>query len=178
MRYKEKVGYIALGGLLMLLGMLVSRLTPLGAQSGVDSNFGEITCTGLKVVDAQGRLRVWLSPGSFMGGNVFVYGDCDDGEFVGAGLAVGTHGGLISVYGKVAGCASMGIDEHGGRVFVFEESSGAPRAAMTINKYGHGAVSIHPRESTKSRVVMTANEYGRGKVSIFDESGYREATLK
>ena len=61
---------------------------------------------------------------------------------------------------------------------MFEESGGAPRAAMTINKYGHGAVSIHPRESTKSRVVMTANEYGHGAVSIFDKSGYRKATLK
>ena len=178
MRYREKLGYIALGGLLMLVGMLAASLTPIGAQSGVDSNFGEITCTGLKVVDSEGRLRVWLSPGSFMGGNVFVYGQEGEAEFVGAGLAVGTHGGLMSVYGKVAGCASMGIDEHGGRVFVFEESGGAPRAAMTINKYGHGAVSIHPRESTKSRVVMTANEYGHGAVSIFDKSGYRKATLK
>ena len=178
MKYREKLGYIALGGLLMLVGMLAASLTPLETQSEENSNFGEITCTGLKVVDAQGRVRVWLSPGSFMGGNVFVYGAREDGEFVGAGLAVGTYGGLISVYGRAAGCASMGIDEHGGRVFVFEESGGAPRAAMTINKYGHGAVSVHPRESTESRAIMTANEYGRGAVSIFDKNGYRKATLK
>lgn len=177
LRYREKIGYIALGGLLMLVGMLASRLTPLGAQGGMDSNFGEITCTGLKVVDTRGRVRVSLSPDSLMGGNVFVYGDSDHGELVGAGLAVGTHGGLISVFGKVAGCASLGIDAHGGRVFVFEKSGGAPRAAMTINKYGHGAVSIHPRESTESRAIMTANEYGDGAVSIF-KNGYRKATLK
>ena len=32
MKYREKLGYIALGGLLMLVGMLAASLTPLTAQ--------------------------------------------------------------------------------------------------------------------------------------------------
>ena len=177
MKGKERL-YAVIGGCVgAVLTMMVCSLLPVGAQSQGNS-VGEITCTELKVVDSEGRVRVWLSPGSFMGGNVFVYGEDGNGDFIGSALGIGTYGGLISVYGKSAGCASMGIDEHGGRVFVFEESGGAPRAALTINRYGHGAASIHPRESTESRVVMTANEYGHGAVSIFDKSGYRKATLK
>ena len=174
MKYREKLGYIALGGLLMLVGMLAASLTPLTAQR---ESVGEITCTGLRVVNSEGREKVWLNSNS-LGGNVYIYGQEGKHDFVGVALGTGTYGGLVSVFGKSAGCASMGIDEHGGRIFVFEESAGEPRAAMTINKYGHAAVSIHPRESTKSRVVMTANEYGHGAVSIFDKSGYRKATLK
>ena len=48
MRYREKVGYIALGGLLMLVGMLATNLTPVGARL---DNFGIITCEELRVVD-------------------------------------------------------------------------------------------------------------------------------
>ena len=32
MKYREKLGYMALGGLLMLVGMLAANLTPLTAQ--------------------------------------------------------------------------------------------------------------------------------------------------
>ena len=74
MKGKERL-YAVIGGLCWqrCLTPMVCSLLPVGAQS--QANFGgEITCTGLKVVDSEGRLRVWLSPGSFMGGNVFVYG--------------------------------------------------------------------------------------------------------
>ena len=63
-------------------------------------------------------------------------------------------------------------------MYVFESSAGSPRAAMTINKYGHGSVSIHPRDSTQSRAIMSVNEFGNGAVSIWDEDGYRLADLK
>ena len=57
MKYREKRGYMALGGLLMLVGMLAANLTPLTAQR---DSFGEITCTGLKVVDSEWRDGVVL----------------------------------------------------------------------------------------------------------------------
>ena len=57
MKYREKLGYMALGGLLMLVGMLAANLTPLTAQR---DSFGEITCTGLRVVDSEGRDGVVL----------------------------------------------------------------------------------------------------------------------
>lgn len=51
MKYREKLGYIALGGFLMLVGMLVAGLfSPLRAQNEVrDAEFGTITCRRLLV---------------------------------------------------------------------------------------------------------------------------------
>ena len=71
MKYREKLGYMALGGLLMLVGMLAANLTPLTAQR---DTFGEITCTGLKVVNSHGRAKVWLNSNS-IGGNIYIYGE-------------------------------------------------------------------------------------------------------
>ena len=45
MKYTEKLGYIALGGFLMLVGMLASNLTLLTAQR---ETFGEINLYGTK----------------------------------------------------------------------------------------------------------------------------------
>ena len=50
MKYREKLGYIALGGFLMLVGMLAAgSFLPLGAQSESDVRFGKITCTALEM---------------------------------------------------------------------------------------------------------------------------------
>ena len=40
-----------------VLTMAVCSFLPLGAQSQSDGVFGEITCTGLKVVNAEGHLE-------------------------------------------------------------------------------------------------------------------------
>ena len=63
MKYRERLGYIALGGFLMLVGMLAGAFSPLGSHDEkADLNVGEITCTGLSVVDEDG-LRVLIRNG-------------------------------------------------------------------------------------------------------------------
>ena len=94
MKYREKLGYIALGGFLMLVGMLAAGLTsPSGAfNNAPDAVFGTITCREIKVVDAEGEL------GAEMRGDE--YG----------------KGGVVRVYSKDGKTgASMVVDEHGGR---------------------------------------------------------------
>ena len=61
MKYREKLGYIALGGFLMLVGMLAAGvMLPLGAQDKkADLNVGQITCTGLTVA-SENRTSVML----------------------------------------------------------------------------------------------------------------------
>ena len=58
MKYREKLGYIALGGFLMLVGMLAAGLTsPIGAVNNPpDAVFGTITCDEVRVRRC-GRLR-------------------------------------------------------------------------------------------------------------------------
>lgn len=53
--------YAVLGGIVgAVVTLSVCSFTPLGAQSGEDSNFDVITCRELKVVDSEGKQRVRL----------------------------------------------------------------------------------------------------------------------
>ena len=60
--------YAVIGGCVgAVLTMAVCSVLPIGAQSQSDSVFGEITCTGLKVVDAERKTTVLLGTGVFGG---------------------------------------------------------------------------------------------------------------
>ena len=128
--WQIKLVYAGFGALLLFIGMLLSPVT---AQR---DKFGEIECTRLTVVDADGKTRVIISRG-VDGGSVFAYGK--DGKSR-AALGVSEHGGLVSTYGKDGKpWAALGIDEHGGWVLI--EGKGEGKAVMSINEYGNGTVS-------------------------------------
>ena len=61
MNHKEKLGYIGLGAVIMLIGRSVGSnlITPLVAQrNGV---FDTITCREIKVVDKTGEAKIYLT---------------------------------------------------------------------------------------------------------------------
>ena len=111
MNTREKFRYMAFGGALVFLGMVGAMMSPLTAER---DKFGEIECTRLTVVDADGKMGVLLTTTE--------------------------HGGSVSAYGKDGKSgASLSITEDGGHVQVKGKGEGV--AAMSINEYGNGAVS-------------------------------------
>ena len=105
--------FTVLGGCFgAVLTMAVCSVMPLGAQNG-DATFGKITCTGLKVVDAEEKTRVWLNASGGVG--------------------------MVWVWGKKAGSALLYADDRGGRIEV--NGRDEVLAAMGVNKHGNGAVS-------------------------------------
>ena len=111
MKYREKLGYIALGGFLMLASMLMEGvMLPLGAQDEkADLNVGQITCTGLTVA-SENRASVML------------IGDKD--------------GGFVHVFGEGGRVAIIG-DENGGKVDVyFKDSRSIPEARLSADENG------------------------------------------
>ena len=149
MKYREKLGYIALGGALMLVGILaVGLYSPLGAQSKIqmDGHFGTIFCTHLKVIDTGGKAMV--------------------------DLGVDEDGGFVTVRGKDGGgSVGMTIDEDGGLVVVGGKD-GVKAAQMAILGNG-GSVSVHGKGNTDARAAMGVNEYGTGMINTWDKNGYR-----
>ena len=96
-RYREKLGYMVLGGVLVLVGMFATGLFALiGAQIESDVTFGKVTCRELKVMDRYGRTAVVIKPYSH-GGMVRVSGT-DEKSFV--LMAIETRGGMVRVRGK------------------------------------------------------------------------------
>ena len=119
MTMNRKAGlYAVIGGVVgAVLTMAVCSVMPIGAQNG-DATFGEITCTGLRVVDAGG-----------------------DG-LAGVIMGVNKNGGMVQVRGKGSTAAvQVGIKEHGGAVAVYGKGSDKSRAIMSVNEYGNGGVS-------------------------------------
>ncbi len=138
MKYREKLGYVAFGGSLMLIGMLSAGLfSPLGAQSESDDNFGKITCTELEI-RKDGELAMSLEATKH-GGTIAL---CRKGNSLG-GVYIGNeeYGATVSVYGRNGpsdGMVRISVAEHGGIVSVYGE--GKSQIAMGINEHGNPAI--------------------------------------
>ena len=92
MKLRNKLSYIALGGLLMLIGMLASSVFMPNLFADRDK-FGDIECTGLRVVNDRGEMVVELRSG-FRGGLVqaFSGGAYSPGPNLVAGLGIDVDG--------------------------------------------------------------------------------------
>ena len=136
--WQIKLVYAGFGFLFAVIGMLLSPVT---AQR---DKFGEIECTRLTVVDANGKTGVILT--------------------------VDEHGGVVSAIGKDGKSgALLGINEHGGTVGTYGKD-GKPRAGFGV--YEHGG-HVEVRGKGEGAAVMSINEYGNGAVSTWDKNGYR-----
>lgn len=125
--WKQALGFMALGSVFTIVGLVLSPVT--AQQRG---NFGEIECTGLKVVDSNGKLRVALWS-VFSGGRVDVFGNDEKSK---ATLRVTKHGGHVIANGEDGrSSADLHVCEHGGRVDVFG-NDGRSKAALRASERG------------------------------------------
>ena len=188
MKTKQKFFYMVLGGVLsvavLLIGMAISPLT--AERNG---SFGEITCTGLMVVNSDGTPAVMLSSLGMVsishpdgtlaislsrtfhddapGGRVSIYSKDHAGT---VSMSTGKSGGYVGVYGKDGkGGVDISIDEHGGRVTV--RSKDETGAAVMITGKNGGYVSVYGKDG-KGRSSMEVDKYGNGAVSTWDKNGY------
>lgn len=182
MQAKQKffhvVGGAVLGVVILLIGMAVSPTT---AQK---STFGEITCTGLTVVDQDGNERVRLNAHTSGGGTIYVIhkvGMCViKGNTVGllakpdgmrgktesATMTIDEDGPSVGISTNAAE-AGMGVSEDGGLVVIYGED-GKLKASMSSNEHG-GIVNVCGKDG-KSLASMKAGKYG-GLVSAYGNEG-------
>ena len=140
MQAKQRFFFMVTGAVLgvtiLLIGMAVS---PTAAQR---DTFGEITCTGLTVVNPDGTMAVWLRSDKY-GGGVSVASK--DG-MPRASMDVTERGGTVLVSGKGVSLAGMLITEHGGAVRV--TGKGGKLASMAVDKDG-GYVLVRDRDGAE-----------------------------
>lgn len=116
MNVKQKFGYTLLGGVIAVIGMLIGIYqSPLAAQDG---KFGEITCTGLKVMDAYGEVMTAIGNDKY-GGLIVVTGK--DGK-PGVLMGIEEEGGRVDAIGKDGkSSVRMTTTENGGVVGVWDK---------------------------------------------------------
>lgn len=189
MKYREKLGYIALGGVLMLVGMLTaSWCLPLGAQN--EAIIEEIICKRIRVVNEYGTTGIVLDT-TERGGLIDLRGERGKGAFMG----VSENGGIVHVRGegtewtvksvdeygyviqpkKGSRVASMGIIKEGGYHSV--SGKGGKGAFVAVDKYG-GMVSVFGKGNGGARVMLWVNDFGSGSVNTWDKNGNSLARLR
>ena len=167
MNRKESL-YAVIGGCVgAVLTMVLCSFLPLGVQSQ-SGNFGEIICTGMRVVDSQGKTKINI--GSIThGGYVIVSGK----EQMQVLISTTENGGGIAVYGKTGETkVAIGATEQGGRVSV-DDSDGKTNVGIDATEHG-GRVVVFGKGDSKGQANMSVNEYGNGAVSTWDKNGYRQ----
>lgn len=180
MQSKERLCWTVTGG--VLLGIIIGLcISPLTAQDG---NFGNITCTSLRVVDANGTQMVLVSNTKYGG---FVAVAKKDGK-VGILLDTTEHGGAVSVQGKNGEVgAFIDTDKHGGVVSV-QNKDGKPAIRLNVDdineghvavvndrgspvaELGSGHLALMTDDGRYRMVSMSANKFG-GRLSIKGERG-------
>ncbi len=183
--WKVKLAYAGFGclfgSLCTIMGMLASPVT---AQR---DKFGEIECTKLTVVDAEGKAHVVLSTnwrdclvdtqvirlgsGLFDGGCVSVLGK--DGKTK-AELSAYSWGGRVFVLGKDGKAkAELSVHEDGGFFSVLGKD-GKAKAELSAQEDG-GRVGVWGKDG-KSKAWLDSDKYG-GYVGVWDKNGRWKASL-
>ena len=162
--------YIALGGVLMLIGMMTATIiTPnLVAQKNADT-FGNITCTELEIVDENGQTGIRLYTRKHIPrGIVWVY---DESGTQAIGLGVTNDGGAIDVCDKSGEIAvRLGVTEDGGTVQAYDQAEW-PLAVLSAAENGNaGTVTVYDKSGTILAGIGGNKDSNGGQMSIFDEA--------
>lgn len=178
---KVKLVYMSFGGMIAIFGMLFGiGLLSCAARPSItadaqhksqapsnESNkdrFGDIECTSLTVVDANGNPVVVLKASQFGGGFVAAYSnDGNQAASLSANLPVGMYygGGSVSVSGT-NGKVLLSINEDGGLVTSFGKG-GNPQVALVADERG-GRISVHDNNG-RSKASLSVGKHG-GYVNV------------
>ena len=172
MNTKERL-YAVIGGCVgAVVMMVVSSFLPSGAQSQGD-NFGEITCTGLKVINPTGRTMVEIAFEE-TGGTIGIRSNAP-GYFPEVRLEVGQDGGHIICYSHSdtlvdvvtsRGNVGMGYglgNEEGGSIQI---GDGLLEKSVIIEGNEHGGyIRLHGKGEDSGRAAMSVTEHG-GMVGV------------
>ena len=171
MIFRQKLTYTALGGLLMLVGMLFSSISPLTAQKDV---FGDITCTSLTVVDKDGKSRVVLfgDPLNIGEGNIVVYRKTGHPPLFSVGPF--HDGGVVSLFGSGGGVFLRSFDKP--NVHVSGGGSSQSGATMSVGEEGEGEILVY-RKKWDPGIILSGNENG-GFVNVFGKDGKGAVQLR
>ena len=161
MKVKDRFGYMVLGGVIVALALIVTSYgSRLSAQKDV---FGEITCTGLTVLDPDGRQVIRLMVDD-LGGLIGVLGK--NGVLASA-MGSDKDGGRVEVFGKdEKPRAFLDVDEHGGMVAAVGNNE-KQSVGMYIAELG-GLVEVNGKD--ESKINLSFNEYG-GNVAVIGHGG-------
>lgn len=205
MKFTHKLSYIALGGLLMLIGMIASSvfMPNLIAQK---NQFGEIECTKLTITSQKdGGERVVLATGTDDAGLIRIFDKNSiprismDQNVIGGGVRVfgkdgsrrvtmtaesfygARDGGRIDIYGSgkgLAGGIGLSADELGGNINLSGYSGIANRAInLRIKEHGGQIVMFSDGEILDRHMISLGFGETNGYITVSHGEGEGSVSL-
>ena len=187
----NKLAYIAIGGTLVALGMIIS---PLNAQK---DNFGKIKCTGLEIIDSDtGDALISLGIGErgvfidFRSRNYRNYEDALSTRILPGSaifsspyghIAIGATDDSDGYFIRIADKTTfnqqvrLGVDANSGFVSLFD-NDGKLRTKLTADKLG-GGLAVFGNNDRPGILVSSVEGGGGGAVSIHGNEGEVAAIL-
>ncbi len=165
MKFGQKLGYIGFGALLMLISMMASSVLMPSLVAQRDK-FGEIECTGLSVVNANGKIRILLGAGEG-GGGLRVMGDG------GKSVVIETGGVGPNVRLQSFPKGNTVVLSTGERSIAIVNKLAEVAAEVGVDEYNEGYVRVN-NTIGKVRALMAVDQDGKGVISTYDKNGYRQ----
>ena len=145
MNYKQKLGYMALGAVIMALGIIIGQWGTPDIEAQSNGVFDKITCREIEVIDKDGNEAIRLYTTK--------------------------HGGDIRMESKDGRIAAMGIDERGGYVFLTGKGKGLDKGKVSISTDEDGAsIDVGDRVFPDAGISMFATD-GIARIDVEVEDG-------
>lgn len=163
----HKLRYMALGGLLMFIGMLTASVLMPSLVAQYSNKSTEIECSKLTVVSENGYST------SIEGSGILIRGDDNAPKVM---VGINPHGrGAVSIIEKLVPLAILTVEEYGGECFV-SGTDWLPKARLGVDKHG-GSVSIIGADVNgewaegEGGVAISIDESGNGAIAVRDKHG-------
>ena len=170
MNHKQKLGYMVLGAVIMLVGLGLGAIVspPLIAQrNGV---FDEIECSKLTVVDKNDKLAIILAANEDENGIVLL----NQAGTMSARLSADKDGsslGLFNAEGEQS-IALLGT-EKGGIVALYD-GDGQKGIYLVVNELAR-FITVFNEEGKEAISLSSLNQVGDNRITVFDTEG--ESTI-
>ena len=151
MNHRQKLGYMALGALILAIGITIGQFITPNIEAQQNGVFDEITCRRLYVEDEDGKTAIALNSINDLGNGISIYHPNGD-------LAVGLNSSNDS---------ADGIDSVNG-ISIFDKN-GTPAINLGSLETVNGMSIYHPNGKT-AIMLNSRNDLGNGIV-ISDPNG-------
>ena len=184
MNHKQKLGYMALGAGIMVLGIIIGQVITPNIEAQSDGVFGEIQCTGLKVVDEQGKTAIALSSweSAITGepiNEVSVYGKDKSAVGLYSNYELGSQVYVFDENKK--GSVYLAADETGGYVTLYDKhnnlairlNAGEQSNEVIVHQKHEKEVFTTRKHLTPQAILLSSNNFDNGgnRVLLNDRAG-------
>ena len=168
MNHKQKLGYMVLGAVIMLVGLGLGAIVspPLIAQKY--NLFDEIRCSKITVADKYDKPAIVLSSDEATGNGIVLFNQAGKQAAILHASEDGNSLGIYNPAGKHA--VSLGSSETGSDIALLNEEEQMAISLLVDKELGR-LVAVLNEEGVEAIRLGSLNKIGSNNIALFDKAG-------